>query len=96
MTGLRANGLFGMNKMNDLDSLRAEAEARIRQTQTFNETQIHSAEDALHELQLYQTELEMQNDNMRQLMVDLEKSRAATRIFMTSPRLAISLLTTTA
>lgn len=61
--------------MNDPDSLRAEAEARLRHTQASKQNQIHSAEDALHELQVYQIELEMQNDNLRRLMIDLEKSR---------------------
>ena len=64
-----------MNKFNDPDALRAEAEARLRHTHISNKTQAQSAEDALHELQVYQIELEMQNDNLRRLMIDVEKSR---------------------
>jgi PAS domain S-box-containing protein len=64
-----------MNKKpNEPDSLRIEAEEQlIRAPLTDNPAR--SAEDILHELHVYQVELEMQNETLRQSQVTLEESR---------------------
>ena len=56
------------------DKLRETAEARLSGT-TVPETPARSAEDLLHELQVHQIELEMQNEALRQSQVALEESR---------------------
>jgi two-component system sensor kinase FixL len=56
------------------DTLRSEAEGQlIRAPLTDNPAR--SAEGLLHELQVYQVELEMQNETLRQSQVTLEESR---------------------
>jgi len=54
-------------------SLRAAAEARIGDTPAAAPTR--SAEELLHELQVHQIELEMQNESLRQVQIELEESR---------------------
>jgi len=66
------------NKITDPVSLRAEAEARVaRKTMTLVQPQ--PGEDLLHELmhelQVHQIELEMQNDELRRAQVIIEESR---------------------
>jgi len=55
-------------------SLRAEAEARLACAPPADGTQ-RSPEEILHELRVYQIELEMQNDALRQTQLELEESR---------------------
>ncbi len=50
------------------------AEMRLALKSAKNETS-RPAEELLHELQVYQIELEMQNKELRQAQVELEKSR---------------------
>jgi len=52
--------------------LRQKAEAQLRQEPQLNP---HSAEELLYELQVHQTELEMQNEHLREMQFELEKSR---------------------
>ena len=61
-------------KPNKLGSLRAEAEARLARTPPADGAQ-RSSEEILHELRVYQIELEMQNDALRQTQLELEESR---------------------
>lgn len=56
-----------------LPSLRASAEARLARIPDQAPTQ--SAEALLHELQVHQIELEMQNEALRQSQIELEASR---------------------
>lgn len=58
------------------DSLRARAE-RYFETQPPHETpQVEDAESLLHELQVHQIELEMQNEELRRTQLDLDAERA--------------------
>ena len=52
--------------------LRQKVEAQLRQEPQLNP---RSAEEFLYELQVHQTELEMQNEHLREMQVELEKSR---------------------
>src|SRR3989338_4480824 len=61
-------------KPNKPGSLRAEAEARLARAPPADGTQ-RPAKELLHELQVHQIELEMQNDTLRQTQLDLEESR---------------------
>lgn len=54
--------------------LRAEAEARLAKA-TPPEVPSRSDKELLHELQVYQIELEMQNEELRRMQVALEESR---------------------
>ena len=57
----------------DQGSLRSKAEARLDHAPT--EAPVRSAEELLHELRVYQIELEMQNETLRQSQITLEESR---------------------
>ncbi|MFA6921335.1 MAG: HD domain-containing phosphohydrolase [Gallionella sp.] len=63
-----------VDKPSKPESLRAEAEARLTGAPLL-QTQLRSAEDLLHELQVSQIELEMQNEELRRAHLALEKSR---------------------
>jgi PAS domain S-box-containing protein len=56
------------------DILRAQAEATLAQTQSKEQPAL-SAGDLLHELQVHQIELEMQNETLRQSLIQIEESR---------------------
>jgi diguanylate cyclase (GGDEF)-like protein/PAS domain S-box-containing protein len=58
---------------NDQNTLRAKAEAQL--TKYSLQNQLLSPEALLYELQVYQIELEMQNEALRHAYVELEKSR---------------------
>jgi PAS domain-containing protein len=57
-----------------LQSLRAEAEARLARAQP-TEPAVQNSETLLHELRVHQIELEMQNEELRQAHMALEASR---------------------
>ena len=59
---------------NESDSLREDAESKLALTPPVD-AQIQTAEKILHELQVHQIELEMQNDSLRQSHIELEASR---------------------
>ena len=61
-------------KPNQPDSLRAEAEAELAHAPETKQMP-RPAEKLQHELQVHQIELEMQNEQLRQSEVELEKSR---------------------
>ncbi|MDP1680076.1 MAG: PAS domain S-box protein [Candidatus Nitrotoga sp.] len=61
-------------KPNEPDQLRAKAEMQLARAPEKDGTP-RPAEELLHELQVYQVELEMQNEELRQAQVELEKSR---------------------
>lgn len=63
-----------VRKQNEPDSLRTEAEAQLSHA-PLTEAPPRSAEDLLHELRVYQIELEMQNDELRRAQLALEESR---------------------
>ncbi|MBU1664624.1 MAG: PAS domain S-box protein [Gammaproteobacteria bacterium] len=54
-------------------TLRQAAEARFARAPRVETN--HSAEEVLHELQVHQIELEMQNEALRQVQIELEESR---------------------
>ena len=60
--------------MKDHDSLRAEAEAQLLSAREVD-FPARSPEELLHEFQVHQIELEMQNESLRQSLIDLEESR---------------------
>jgi PAS domain S-box-containing protein len=62
------------NKPTEQDILRAEAERQLVGS-PLAEMPTRSAEELLHELQVYQIELEMQNETLRQSQITLEESR---------------------
>ncbi len=61
-------------KSSEPDSLRTKAEIQLGQTPEKDGTP-RPAEELLHELHVYQVELEMQNEELRQAQVELEESR---------------------
>ncbi len=61
-------------KPNSPNSLRTRAEARLGRTPS-SKAQDQSAETLLHELQVHQIELEMQNEQLRASQLALEESR---------------------
>jgi len=64
-----------MNKhLDEPDSLRADAEAQLVNTPATNELP-RPVEELLHELQVNQIELEMQNENLRRTQVIIEEMR---------------------
>jgi PAS domain S-box-containing protein len=62
------------NKPTEQDPLRAKAELQLADL-TLTEMPTRSAEELLHELRVYQIELEMQNETLRQSQITLEESR---------------------
>lgn len=62
------------NKPTEQDKLRKAAEAKLARAYTSKRTP-PSAEKLLHELQVLQIELEMQNEELRQSQIALEESR---------------------
>lgn len=59
----------------DIQTLRSMAEAKLAQrVDSFAQAKI-STENLLHELEVHQIELEMQNEALRQSQIELEKSR---------------------
>lgn len=62
------------SKLKESVSLRARAEAKLRQNKPAPASQ-RPAEELLHELQVCQIELEMQNEALRKSRIMLEKSR---------------------
>ena len=61
-------------RTNEPDTLRAKAEAKFPLTRS-TEMPPRSTDELLHELQVHQIELEIQNDELRRAQVALEKSR---------------------
>jgi len=59
----------------DTDQLRKSAEAKLARRAPLTGAPARPAVDMLHELQVHQIELEMQNEAMRQAQVELEESR---------------------
>ena len=57
------------------DTLRIKAEAQLDHHAPAGEASARSANELLHELQVYQIELEMQNEALRESQLALEKSR---------------------
>lgn len=62
-------------KSNQQDLLRTQAEAQLEREAPVMKPLIRPAEELLHELQVHQIELEMQNEALRQSQVALEESR---------------------
>jgi len=62
------------NRSNEQDALRKAAEAKLPYKLEGDQT-LRPADKLLHELRVQQIELEMQNETLRQLQVELERSR---------------------
>jgi hypothetical protein len=59
---------------NDPAQLRSKAETKLA-LMSANDGTSRSVEEHLHELEVYQIELEMLNEKLRQAQIELEKSR---------------------
>lgn len=62
------------NKSNDPNRLRAEAEAQLAHSSA-TESVLLSNQKLLHELQIHQVQLEMQNEELRHMQLAMEESR---------------------
>ena len=79
------------NSKTDL-TLRRRAEERLRAARPMKDFPGNEAdrERLIHELQVHQIELEMQNEELRMAQLEIEKSKEKFLIFTTLPRLVTS------
>ncbi len=64
------------SKATSLKKLRKQAKERLREKAgDVSGKDLHDAQKLIHELEVYQIELEMQNDELRQVQLELEASR---------------------